>query len=433
MQASRLAAALALVLMSRVAEAQDLFDRASADRDRRRGSTESTTYRGRDRLDLRVGATLPSLTGERGSARLGIDASIESDFACGRFDLRANLKNLLGKEARDQWLDALIGALESELISNALVLVCEASPTACQAFQHFRVNANALLGIQYNRCQAVESAVNDSMQGIRANAIKDCVDQKRRAGLSMEEALNACQNAETMRARDGQQVREIDLMEELRKGFNLSGVDLQNVQGLLSGLRLTPRGAHGEIKADAVLEKFDRLERDYAAAWSEQVARAAQDPKYAPSPTDLTKLWPAGALGLGPDDLRRVAKLPDERRQVWIRKLAGRAALLDLTQQVQRLERMLRADRSDPNRDEATVRIIERQVDDLRLQLAHIEELLKRFEDWNAALLETTQAADARELNDATQKHLDARRKSEAGRNCVPRYGERPGCEVKPK
>jgi len=421
---------LAIVLgAAATASAQDLFDRGKSGG--KPGSAEGEVTVTRDRLDLRFGAALPTLVGDHGRARIGIDSVIDADFACGRFDLRANLKSLLGKEAREDMIEALLGALEGELLHNALVLTCEASPTACQAFQHFRVNANAILGMQYNRCQAIESAVSDGLRGLKAKAIKDCVEAKRRDGMAMNDALAACENADTLQGLDGSKVKEIDLAEELKKALKLDDVDFKNLQELLSSVRLGANGSKGEVQADGVLRKFDKLNEEYLAAWTEATAALAADPKKSASDEMLKKLAPPGSAGgVLPDELRELAELPEHQRRVVLRVLASESALLHLTLEVQSIERRLAAARKDPRLDEARVRTWTLELEDLRLQLRQIEERMARQERYSAAFLKARDLARTSQSRHAAAAVADSQSAAEDAKkvdSLAPAFGTRSG------
>lgn len=388
-----------LALAPGSAAGQDLYDRL-----RTAESPEDLTYvnryRGRDRLDLRVGGTYPTaqVLGDRGYARIGLDQVISSDFACGRFDLRANLKSVLGKEARDDFVETLIGAVESELMYNALVLACEISPTACQAFQHFRTNANALLGIGYDRCAAVEAGIRDGLTSARAQSIKDCVERKRQGGVEdPNQALAACERENHVSGLLGDRTEEFDLGRELEKVFELDPGTSQDLQVLLSKIRITPRGVAGEVRADAVLQEYRTIEREYLRAWTDATNTLAGDPGTTLDPELARKLRPKGLPGVLPVEARQVAQIPAPKREIYIRKLASEAAMVDLTMRVQDLERRLAAMANLPQNTEGRVRQIEQTIRDLRLQLRHLQELALAVSKYNQALLGFTASGKAHE------------------------------------
>lgn len=406
--------------------AQDLLDRSRRVGDAP-GTVRTSVYPGRDRLDLRVGASFPTATIEdRREARIGLEASFGSDFACGRFDLKANLKSLLTREAREDFLDTLIGAIESELLYNGLVLACEASPTACQAFQHFRVNANALLGIGYDRCQAVESGIRDGLQGAQARSIKDCLDEKEREGKTLDQALEACSRPQGMRGLGGGKVAVFDLGQELEKVLGLPAGEMRDLGTLLSQLRVRPDGVSGEVKAEAVLAEYARLEKAYREAWTRATEAAARNPEAALDAETAAKLQPPDAPGPLPVNVRDIAALPAAERAIYIRWLAGLAALQDLERRVQRIERYLAAATQVPQADEGTVRRMERELAALRMQMRHVDESVRREEAHNQALLEIIRAAEARQRDRASSSLARAKSTEETRRleeESAPKYG----------
>lgn len=385
---------LALGILARpgAAGAQDIFTRGSS------GNSGATThsYGGQDRLDLRVGASYPVGSADQKYARIGLQASIDGDFACGRFDIRANLKNLMTKEAGKEMSDALLGAVESELMYNALVLACETSPTACQAFQHFRVNANALLGVGYNRCQAIENGIQDGLQGARAKSIKDCVDQKRQQGITdPNEAMKACQNANSMSGLTGLPVKQFNLASELEKALGLPAGESQNLQRLLSSVNLTPKSASGAIQAEGVIQEYVRIENEYEQAWAVAIQQLAQNPGTPLDPDTAKKLQPENSPGPLPLNVQDIADLPPDHQGVFIRWIAGLMAMTTLEARVQKIERYLMAGAKIPTLDKGTVDGIEKELVSLRTQMRHVDEQVKRQDAQNQALLRVIQAAEA--------------------------------------
>lgn len=395
------------------ARAQDLLERVRVG-GRPEVRTGVSSYQGLDRLDLRVGGSFPAAaSSDRGYARIGLSAGLDSDFACGKFDVRANLKSLVGKEAREDMLDTLIGAIESELLYNGLVLVCEASPTACQAYQHFRVNANAMLGIGYDRCQAIESGVQDGIQSGQARSLKDCIARKQKEGKSLDQALAACDKASTVSGLTGAPVAEFSLGRELEKALGLPPGETRELQRFLSDLRVKPNSVSGEIKGEAVLEEYARLERDYQEAWKKAVSEVERDPEAPIDPETAAKLKPENSPGPLPINVRDVAELPGDQREIYIRWLAGLAALQSLEAKVQKIERYLVAATQIPQMDAGNVQRIEREIAGLRTQLRHVDEYVRRQEAHSQALLAVIRAAEAEKRSRAASAL--ARAKSEEG------------------
>jgi hypothetical protein len=402
---------------------QDIFSRGQG------GSSSQAVqgYRSPDRLDLRVGATYPVGSPDQKYAQIGLQASIGSDFACGHFDLHANLKNLMTKEAGKEMMDTVLGAVESELMYNALVLACETSPTACQAIQHFRVNANSLLGVGYNRCQAVENGIRDGLQGARARSIKDCMDQKQQQGVTdPNEALRACQNATTMSGLTGLPVQNFSLGTELEKALGLPAGESQNLQRLLSSLRITPTGATGSIQAEGVIQEYTRIENDFAQAWTDAIRQVAQNPGVPLDPDAAKKLQPENSPGPLPINVQDIAELPADQQTVFIRWIAGLMAMTTLEARVQKIERYLLAASKVPTLDKGTVEGIEKELTSLRMQMRHVDDQVKRQDSQNQALLRVIAAAEALKRDRAASSLSHAQAAADVQLNTdilAPAYG----------
>jgi len=365
---------------------QDIFERArQRDGDR---PAPTATYSGRDRLDLRVSADLQSaaLTPQRGSGRIGVQADLDVDFACGKFDIGASLRSLVSKSARDEYLGAIMGLLESELTKNALVLACEASPTICQAIQHYKVQAQAMLSTNYDRCRGIEQALGDALEKQKADSIKACLEEKRRAGIPMDRALDECQGANGMRSLNGARVQEIDLLNELTKALKLTPEQEQNVQRLLSNrVTYTPRGGRGEIAKSAVEEEYRRARDRYSATWQAAVDQVERS--QAPSDKTMSALAPPGAPGVSRTELAELALLPASLRDVLVSSVASQSALLEMVRRVHEVERDIEAARKLPTAGEVAIQKLERERTDLRAEVARLIETHERQNEFNRTLL----------------------------------------------
>ncbi len=393
--------------------AQDIFERA---RDERRDPVASrTAYQGRDRVDLRMSADLrsASLSEDRGSGRVGVGTTLDFDFACGKFDVGASLRSLFSRNAREEFLGSIFGYIESELARNALVLACEASPTICQALQHYRVSANAMLGLNYDRCRAIEQAIGDSLEKERAQAIKACVEEKRRAGVPLDRALEECQNSHRVRSLTGDRVTEIDLVEELKRALRLSGDEGQDLEHFIGNrLKYTTQGGTGEITKDAVEREYVRIRERYARNWRQAVEAIEQGQK----PTDevLAGLVPPGSPKVSPTELTELTLLRPALRSVVLASIASQCALLELVRRAHEVERTLEAARKLPAASEETIKKLERERADLRAEILRLTETHERQNEFNRTLLEATSVARANVASNVTralgQAALDERR-----------------------
>jgi len=427
MRASSLLLAGWMVLLPGSAFAQDLFQRSGSS-----SPVTTSEYRGRDRLDLQLSADATKLVGaqDAGSSRFGVSGYIDYDFACGRFDIRSNLRQLLSKEAREDFLEDIVDGLLGQLVHNTLVLVCETSPTVCQALQHYRISANAMLGMQYDWCQAVESAVDDANRDMRAKAIKDCIEQKRSQGKTLDQAREECENPDKIRGLDGRLVREIDVLEEIRRAFNLPRVDQDILVQLLSSLRYSPRGGQGEIRATAALDRHRELVEQYRRAWDRAIQRGA------PTDEELAALSPDRASRVTAIEVADIAALSQGRREVVVRSIASSAALFQLSLEIGKVVKLLDAARKHPTADQGFVRRLEKEREDLERQLAELARLHELQERHNRTLLDATSVAQADRVMKGTRTILGEVQKDQAKEVLIrnPRWGSFPEkakcCEV---
>lgn len=404
--------------------AQDLLQRAK--NGLRIGSSAGTdSYRGRDRLDLALSGDLGAgILQPQGEASLGLNASLDVDFACGRFDLNANLRSLFGKESREEFIKGILNYGLSQLAGSGLTLLCEASPTACQVFQHYRINANELLKVNYNWCQAIQQGVGSGLQQSQAAAIKACIDQKRQGGATMDQALAQCQQSNKMQGFGGVQVVNLSVLGELSRALGLSSADQKRVGLLLSDVMLSTAGASGQIRADVVPQAFLKRRNDYLSGWDDALSQAKNGPSIAQS--TLEALTPPGAPPLLPDEVQEISRLSPTRQRLYVSQMASSAALLSLTVDVHRLERLLQAGRKDPSIDQGFVKWLERELEDLRQQLDQMRELAAEQGRYQKALSEFSEAGQRKAHEDAAGviTAIDSTAVAERGLSEVTPFGK---------
>src|SRR5688572_25899966 len=80
------------------------------------------------RLDLSVSPDVRALLGEPATRSINLGASAQWNPVCGKFDLRADFKALLGKEAREEYLEGFVTAGVSELLGSGMELLCQSMP-----------------------------------------------------------------------------------------------------------------------------------------------------------------------------------------------------------------------------------------------------------------------------------------------------------------
>ena len=404
--------------------AQDLLQRARNDLGI--GTSQATSsFQGRDRLDLAVSGDLGAgLMSPQGSASLGLKGSLDIDFACGKFDLNANLRSLFGKEAREEFMKGILNFGLTELAGSGLTLLCEASPTACQVFQHYRINANELLKVNYNWCQAIQQGVDSGLQKSQAASIKSCIDDKRNQGASMDQAISQCQNSNKMQSFGGIQVVNLSILGELTRALNLNSSDQKRVGLLLNDVTLSTSGASGQIRSDVVPQAFLKRRNDYLGSWNDALSQVQSS-----QPIDastLAALTPPGAPPLLADEVKEIARLAPARQGLYISQMASSSALLSLTVDIQWLERLLQASRKDPSIDRSFVKWLEDELQDLRRQLDQMRELAAEQSRYQRALSELSEAGQRKVHEDAANvvSAIDSASAGMKALNEVPPFGK---------
>ncbi len=335
--------------------------------------------------------------------RASIEIEAAPDFACGDFDLRASFRALFDRNVREEFLGGALSALQAELAGSALVLACYASPTVCDAIKHYRVSANALLGMELDGCRAVEQAVDDARRRSQARAIKECLDERARRGVPLDRARQECRGASEVRGLDGRPVREIDL-----------GRELGLPDTLVPPFRLGAGTVRAEARATAVVEAYEAKRREALEAWE----AAVREPERAP-------LEGLGAVTRA--EVERVALMEPGRREAAVRSVASAQALSALMREAHEAERTLEAAEllaAPEVREE-----MERRRALLRNELGRFQEAWEMERRVNAALSDAEAAASA-DVARAARERL-APRRAEEGRRAAAE-GTRPwGCDAK--
>lgn len=335
--------------------------------------------------------------------RLGIELDASPDFACGSFDLKASFRSLFDRSVKEEFLGGALKAVQAELAGSALVLACYASPTVCDAIKHYRVSANALLGMELEGCRAVEESLEGVQRRSQARAIKECLDRKAREGAPLDQAQKECRRVSELRGLDGKPVREIDPVREL-------GID----PALVPPVRIGAGTFRAEARSAAVVEAYEARRKERHRAWDS----AVRDPERAP-------LDPLGPVSRA--ELRRIAAMEAGPREAAVRSVASTQALSDLVREAHEVERRLES------AELVAAPEVRAELERRRGQLRHeIQRLVEAFEmerRVNAAVSETQAAASA-EVAAKAQERLASRRSAEAGQAAAEQM--KPwGCEVR--
>ena len=335
--------------------------------------------------------------------RASVEFDAGPDFGCGSFDLKASIKSLFHRNVKEEFLGGVLSAVQAELAGSALVLACYASPTVCDAIKHYRVSANAMLGMELEGCRSLEQSLEGVQRQSKARAIKECLDEKARQGAPLDQAQRACRASTDLRGLDGKPVKQIDLNR-----------DLGLPDTLVPSLRIGAGTLHAEARGTAVVEAYEAKRQERVRMWTE----ALQQPSKAP----IEKLGPVSR-----DELERLAAMEPARRQTALRSVASAQAVAELVREAQAAERALESAELLATPE---VRVeLERRRAQLRNEITRLAETFEAERRVNAAIGEA-QASAAAEVAEKARERLAPRRSEESKKAAAERL--KPwGCEVK--
>ena len=384
---------------------------------------------GRNRVDLALSPNvrIPE-AGDRKALELGGRADLR--MICGQYDLKATYQHLLGKEAREEFLDGLLNMLVGELIGSGMDLLCQAEPTLCNLLQNYSVSANLKVGYYNDLCQAIEQAVVDAQKKSYAGAVDACLKEKQAQGYSLDRALEACKKrGGQVTGFDGQLIAELDLGKALRQvlaGTKMSPAGEDLVDRLSESTVVGGGSMTSKPDPNAVATFFEEIREGFRNRLDRLFQKGALREEILPE--DLAKAAPRDAIVLTEDEVRTIGLLPvDERRDVTA-SLASAFALLELRRVIHEVERALEAVRSAPTVDEAKRNMLEERLDRLRSERRRFEELYSDQTLVTEALVRA-KALGAREYaaRIAERKaHSDLEVKKAALRNDVRPWGACP-------
>ncbi|MBV8879834.1 MAG: hypothetical protein JO332_07725 [Planctomycetaceae bacterium] len=335
--------------------------------------------------------------------RASIDLGASPDLGCGSFDLKASFKSLFTKNLKEEFLGGGLSAVQSELAGSALVLACYASPTVCDAIKHYRVTANTMLGMEMDGCRSLERTLDGVQRESQARAVKECLDQKARQGVALDEAQKACRRAPELRGLDGRPVKEIDLNR-----------DLGLPESLVPSLKIGPGTVRAEARGTAVVEQYEAKRLEKIRLWG----------------AALNEPWKAPIDRLGPvsrDELARIAAMEPSRRDTAVRSMAAAQALAEVVAEAQAAERTLES--GELLATPELRRELERRRQQLRNEIGRLTETFETERRVNAAIGEA-QAAAAAEVAEKARERL-APRRGEETRKAADGQLKPWGCEVK--
>src|SRR5262249_8080064 len=155
-------------------------------------------------------------------------------------------------------------------------------------------------------CRSLEQALEGVERRSQARAIKECLDEKARRGVPLDEAQKACRRSTELRGIDGKPVKQIDLHR-----------DLGLPETLVPPLRIGPGTVRAEARGTAVVEAYEAKRQERMRLWS----AAMTDPAKAP----VERLGPVSR-----SEIERMAAMEPGRRETAVRSVAAAQALADL-------------------------------------------------------------------------------------------------------
>ncbi|HXX94709.1 MAG TPA: hypothetical protein VEN81_13830 [Planctomycetota bacterium] len=333
---------------------------------------------GRDRVDLGLSPNLRSTLGP-GKSVVGLSAQADLRMICGHYDLKASLQHLLGREAREEFLEGILETLVHELIGSGMELLCQAEPTLCTLLQNHSVAANLKLGYYKDLCQAIESAVVDGARKSYASTVDQCLKEKKDQGLPLDQAVELCQRKTPQwTGFRGEVLGELDLGKELQgllQGMGLSS-GARKLAGLLADdTRLGPGSVAAELDPGALPRLYDETQAGYAQKLQSILAQ-----KISRGPVgtaDLERLVPPGAPPLAQDELGDLALLPPRQQAPVVAALASAWALFELGDGIRELERSLEVLKAAPTVDDPKRRMLEDRLVRLRSEKARLAERVR--------------------------------------------------------
>jgi hypothetical protein len=404
------------LLLPGSAWAQGLSDILGTKRDEV-GKYDAKLKFGRDRVDLALSPGLGAISPPE-KKYVGFSAQADLRMICGQYDLKASLQHLLGREAREEFLEGILNALVQEVIGSGMELLCQAEPTLCTLLQNYSVSANMKMGYYKDLCVAIESAVVDAQKKNYANAVDACLKEKRDQGVPIDRAMEMCQRRSVpIRGFRGEILGELDLGRELHALFGQMGLSpgaLKLAERLSDSTKVGPSSLATQADANAISALYDETRETYAGRVGALLDQAkARQPL---ATVDLRAAVPEGAPLLAEDEIRSYALLPDHERASVIASLSSSLALFEMGRQMREVERAIEVLQAAPTVDEAKRKMLEDRLARLRNEKGR---LLEYFREQSLVLESIARSRAlagreyARKVEEIQSRAGEARRKSE--------------------
>jgi hypothetical protein len=333
---------------------------------------------GRDRVDLGLTPGLRPLS-PPGKKVVGFSAQADLRLICGQFDLKASLQHLLGREARQEFIEGILNSLVQEVVGSGMELLCQAEPTMCTLLQNYSVSANMKMSYYKDICQAIEAAVVDAEKKNYANSVDQCLKEKKDQGVPLDKAMDACQKKPIpVTGFHGELLGQFDLGQELHSLFGTLGLSpgaATLAQRVSDEKKVVPGSVGSQLDPNSLTRYFDEKRDSYAqklGALLDQVAR-----RQPVATVDLRAAVPEGAPPLAEDEIRELALLSPQDRAAALGSISTALAIFEMGKEIREVERALEVLKDTPGVDEAKRHDLEARRARLQAEKLRLVERLK--------------------------------------------------------
>ncbi|MBN4071792.1 hypothetical protein JYT83_00085 [bacterium AH-315-F18] len=282
----------------------------------------------------------PVRTGRLGPRQniLDIRAKVNPpDAACGSFDFLTNFRATFDQHAAEKYLGNVARAVTA---SAPLIVTCYASPTLCDAFKHFKAMSGLTLDTAFARCEAVQDAVLDWGSNLYNKQKADCLNEKGRQGVPLEEAMKACSGFHEIPSLSGLKKTHVNLIDD---AFDL-------VDDFDPNRRRLARTIFGDLDLQAdgqIFSKktkggirimFNTTRDENMKNWEKVIRQTARG--RAADLTDLKSLS-TPALPITHEVVQAVVSLPPSKQAIAISSISSATAMSEVQARVHEIDEKL--------------------------------------------------------------------------------------------
>jgi hypothetical protein len=327
----------------------------------------------------RGGITLRDPFGVHGKTGTVTELSLNADRdLCSMTGLWTNYQAFFNAEILE---DVFIGLVNNVAEAAIWTAFCSTEPVLCDLVKHMRAMARAGLQARLAQCGKVQDAAVEYGKDIWRESHKQCLEQKKTEGLSLDQAMEACgaHNVPVVNFA-GTPVERLDLIDAALKTTN-APPELQTLakevlgEVTFSAAGSTTRTGHAPGRVAA---KYEQMAEEKEADVLQRLNRIHESGTV--TEEDLQALS-TPSVPMTPRYLLLTARLPDGDRQVAALRMARALAMDKLLVQVKAIQEQLSAARRVPG-GEAKAHALEIEIASLRREvddLARSHELQERL------------------------------------------------------